>query len=110
MEAAGAAGSFWHQVGKIVAFDALINNVDRIPLLWDNEGNTANLMLSDASKVIAIDQAVGYIVAAQGRARYLARLHELCRCLFSEKEESPEVATSFERVSQCFMRLDLIGD
>lgn len=26
------------QVGEIVAYDALINNVDRIPLLWDNEG------------------------------------------------------------------------
>ena len=28
------------QVGEIVAFDALINNVDRVPLLWDNEGMT----------------------------------------------------------------------
>lgn len=29
---------FFGQVGEIVAYDALINNVDRIPLLWDNEG------------------------------------------------------------------------
>ena len=30
------------QVGEIVAYDALINNVDRIPLLWDNEGDTVH--------------------------------------------------------------------
>ena len=90
-----------------MAFDALVNNVDRIPLLWDNEGNTANLMLDSSSQVIGIDQAVAPIVATGfGRQRYLKRLEELSRCLFQQLEEPPELRKSFERVEQCFMRPD----
>jgi len=86
---------FWFQVGEIVAFDALINNVDRVPLLWDNEGNTANLMLrsdsADAS-VVGIDQAVTAIVAqGPGRARYAGRLRCLAEGVFKRPRESWEV-------------------
>lgn len=112
--------SFWYQVGEIVAFDALINNLDRVPLVWDNEGNTANLMLREDNEgvaVVGIDQAVTAIVAeGPGRERYAARLRVLAEGVFtgSWKQEASQVLPSTTRggawsicsgmahVSECF--------
>ncbi|CAE6920034.1 argC [Symbiodinium natans] len=112
--------AFWYQVGEIVAFDALINNVDRVPLLWDNEGNTANLMLREDAEdvaVVGIDQAVTAIVAqGPGRDRYAGRLRLLAEGLFTgswqEKEaQGPQgstrggawsIGTGMAHVSECF--------
>lgn len=35
-----------HQIGRIVAGDLLVNNSDRIPLVWHNNGNPNNLLFS----------------------------------------------------------------
>lgn len=100
---------FWFEVGEIIAYDALINNVDRIPLLWDNEGNTANLMLLDnlvkENRVVGIDQAVAPIVAAgPGRERFLSRLKELSEAVFRKQwQDSALVSSSLDKVSECFM-------
>jgi hypothetical protein len=54
-------------IGKSLVFDMLINNWDRIPAIWSNEGNGSNLMFSLAKgenasgkviNVVLIDQAV----------------------------------------------------
>jgi len=82
------ARALWRDVGRLCALDALINNVDRVPLLWDNEGNTANLMLAVPAPglpaaLVGIDQAVGAIVRqGAGRARYLQRVGALARWCF----------------------------
>jgi len=99
---------FWSEVGEIIAYDALINNVDRVPLLWDNEGNTANLMLPDTGvteKVVGIDQAVANIIpTGPGRERFLFRLKDLSEAVFRESwKDSPSVTASLERVSECFL-------
>eukprot|EP00439_Symbiodinium_sp_Y106_P071616 s2455_g12.t3 len=113
--------SFWYQVGEIVAFDALINNLDRVPLLWDNEGNTANLMLREDNggvAVVGIDQAVTAIVAeGPGRERYAARLRVLAEGVFtgSWKEQAASqvlpsttrggtwsISTGMAHVTECF--------
>jgi len=38
--------SLLHQIGRIVAGDLLVNNSDRIPLVWHNNGNPNNLLFS----------------------------------------------------------------
>jgi len=110
---------FWVAVGQLIALDALINNVDRIPLLWDNEGNTANLMLlaradDDATLcVVGIDQAVTAIVdRGPGRGQYLDRLGTLARAVFSGSWEHDSstpatihawsVSAALERVQEAF--------
>jgi hypothetical protein len=45
-------------LGKIVAFDMLINNTDRIPAVWDNNGNLGNLLFDTTGAIIAIDHVV----------------------------------------------------
>lgn len=80
--------ALWRDVGRLCSLDALINNVDRAPLLWDNEGNTANLMLAlpaggSPGSLVGIDQAVNAIVSqGAGRARYLGRVGALARSCF----------------------------
>lgn len=34
-----------HTLGQIVALDVLLNNGDRVPFIWDNQGNSGNLHL-----------------------------------------------------------------
>jgi len=73
-----------HQLGGMLLFDVLINNWDRLPLIWDNDGNGANFLFtfdeSDSTyKVYAIDQAITTIKEDIGPARekYLDRVKEL---------------------------------
>eukprot|EP00929_Paragymnodinium_shiwhaense_P082869 TRINITY_DN4387_c0_g1_i2.p1 TRINITY_DN4387_c0_g1~~TRINITY_DN4387_c0_g1_i2.p1 ORF type:complete len:613 (-),score=137.90 TRINITY_DN4387_c0_g1_i2:607-2445(-) len=68
------------QVGAIIALDALLNNVDRMPALWANDGNFSNVMLApDGKKALGIDQQVNAITDATGRDRYFATVREFCQ-------------------------------
>jgi hypothetical protein len=41
--------AFLTQMGRIIALDVLLNNWDRLPVIWDNEGNWGNLIVSHDS-------------------------------------------------------------
>lgn len=88
----------WREVGRLTALDALMNNLDRVPLLWDNDGNTANVMLgtltAEAPEVVGIDQAVVSINAGPGRDRYLERLSQLASCAKAGRWDQVGVATA----------------
>ena len=44
------------EIGRIVAADTLVNMLDRYPLIWDNDGNTENLLFScNHDNIVAID-------------------------------------------------------
>lgn len=67
--------SHWFELGRLMAFDMLINNFDRVPLAWMNDGNLANVMLgSRLGSVVGIDQAVAPITHKQGMLTYLQRI------------------------------------
>jgi len=34
------------EIGQLLAFDLLINNYDRLPLVWTNTGNSGNILFS----------------------------------------------------------------
>jgi len=38
--------------------DVLTNNCDRFPLIWDNPGNSGNLMIGESGEIIAIDNKI----------------------------------------------------
>ena len=73
--ALGASG--FETLGRLAAFDVLLNNADRLPVLFDTEGNLGNVILepgSDGSVVCcAIDSCVNPL---EGKAleRHLANL------------------------------------
>ena len=39
-------------LGRVLAMDMLVNNFDRFPLVWDNEGNAGNVMLTPLDDVV----------------------------------------------------------
>lgn len=67
----------WHDLGRLMAFDLLINNFDRLPLAWTNEGNLSNIMLgSSLAAVVGIDQCVAPITHPDGLHRYTSRVQK----------------------------------
>lgn len=68
----------WHHVGRLMAFDMLINNFDRLPLAWSNQGNLGNVMLnSSLGVVVGIDQCVSVITHPAGFQTYLTRVRRV---------------------------------
>ena len=51
-----------HQMGAIMSMDVLLNNWDRLPLIWSNDGNLSNFLFMSRStggyEICAIDQAI----------------------------------------------------
>jgi len=71
------AEQIYASLGRICAGDALLNNMDRIPLpLWTNDGNLGNVMVSKAGEVKAIDQQINLIMEGPGLDNYMKRLKE----------------------------------
>jgi hypothetical protein len=54
------------QLGKLVAFDMLCNNWDRLPVIWDNEGNLRNIRVEhigvDEPNIVALDNTITCII------------------------------------------------
>lgn len=87
---------FWRQAGRLAAFDCLINNLDRLPLIWENDGNLKNLMMDFPEgklSVVGIDQAVRGISSETGLAKYLCSLQELLRAVWGA--DDPWLRSSF---------------
>lgn len=72
------SGRILEGVGALVALDCLLNNMDRVPAIWSNEGNFSNIMVLGGGSVVGIDQQVYPIADAQGRERYLSALRGFC--------------------------------
>jgi hypothetical protein len=64
-------------LGKLTAYDALINNWDRlsVSLVWDNKGNFTNIVVEqDTLDLVGIDQCVYPIDPGRGLDTYRERL------------------------------------
>lgn len=93
----------WHGLGKLLGLDLLINNFDRMPLAWSNDGNLANIMLgSRMSMAVGIDQSVQPITHPSGLQDYLSRVSAACL------EARDGYGKSFERVKQSVYNNTLI--
>lgn len=71
------------ELGRLCALDALINNMDRLPLpLWTCAGNLKNVMVRTPDRhIVGIDQGVRAITHADGLHRYLSRVRGLAAVL-----------------------------
>jgi hypothetical protein len=74
---AALQGDNLRRIGAIMAFDVLVNNVDRLPLIWDHQGNAGNLMLDDDNAPVAIDGQLVGLRADSGRGEYMERVRAL---------------------------------
>jgi hypothetical protein len=74
---AALQGDNLRRIGAIMAFDVLVNNVDRLPLIWDHQGNAGNLMIDDDNEPVAIDGQLVGLRADLGRGEYMDRVRAL---------------------------------
>jgi len=83
------------RLGRLCALDALMNNMDRLPLpIWDNPGNLTNVIVAAGGcDVVGIDHQVVAIRDERGLQRYFARLRRLAS---GQAQSTAQVATRLE--------------
>lgn len=98
-------------LGTVLGMDVLLNNWDRLPLIWDNEGNPGNLLVrkvggvpphiaadEGAPRLLAIDQvAVG--LTKEHQTSYLEKVRQLCRALLHAEHAGVQ---HWARMRGCF--------
>jgi len=52
-----------YQIGQASAIDLIINNWDRIPSFWKNQGNPGNIIVKENGDVVVIDQIVSPVTS-----------------------------------------------
>jgi len=97
--------SVLHDFGSLIAFDMFVNNYDRLPCIWMNQGNPGNILF-DASEhsVISIDNMMTCIqspgsdsIGLKLYSEYLAHVRATCEAVARNPEvEHPD----FRRVRQ----------
>lgn len=83
-------------LGHILAFDMLIHNTDRLPLVVENRGNAGNVMFSTAAgadfgEVLSIDNAVACVDPIQ-HIKLVSAYVQQCSDLLQFLEATPEEA------------------
>ena len=83
-------------IGQWLAYDMLINNFDRLPLIWNNDGNCGNLLFDSHGHVYGIDQRATAIVSNM-LEQYLERIHHMiARCRVWSRASDDELAREQE--------------
>eukprot|EP01113_Clastostelium_recurvatum_P019416 TRINITY_DN2288_c0_g1_i1.p1 TRINITY_DN2288_c0_g1~~TRINITY_DN2288_c0_g1_i1.p1 ORF type:complete len:449 (+),score=99.07 TRINITY_DN2288_c0_g1_i1:127-1473(+) len=82
-------------MGRINSMDVLINNWDRLPLIWDNKGNAGNMLFVKDKRTrllrpVAIDNSVTCIDSSAALHENFAEYMDKVRCIFNE------IASTFE--------------
>jgi len=102
--------SFLNQLANVMAFDVLINNYDRMPLIWANEGNPENILLQwnatgDDISVVCIDQFVTEVRDSfyQKYANSIQNFVRGCQQVRSGNQISDETRQLFSRLNEFFM-------
>ena len=93
------------EIGRIMLMDIVINNFDRLPLCWKNDGNPDNILVriptmpnSDAV-VVAIDSTLTCIRNSDGYQRYVDTVRStLAELHASRTAQSACMGTSMRRV------------
>lgn len=84
-------------LGRLISFDMYINNWDRMPCVWDNDGNPKNILfnVSDSS-MDAIDTSVTSISPDQFSENfqtYFQRVQSLMASVYAHSENIPSEIT-----------------
>ncbi len=82
--------SIWKTLGQIIVADVLLNNFDRIPVVWDNNGNAGNVFFQLHNKIrtVAIDQVCCRIQDEALRQQYVSRVKEFALAMKNHGKEN----------------------
>ena len=90
MEITSVSNKECFEFGRIMSFDVLMNNWDRLPLIWNNNGNGENI-ISNGESVIGIDHTISAIHPTDCKPqydKYIEKVRELINELNGEKGEN----------------------
>ena len=93
------------QIGGIVALDIILNNFDRLPLIWSNLGNGDNVLVDKSGGVIALDNRVVVPTARGARDGHIAKIDRLARDIARSGKSAPQ----FERLATFFASRTHVG-
>lgn len=84
------------EMGKIMGFDVLINNWDRLPLVWNNEGNLGNILVSNNldHPITGIDNSISSIHPINFKPKYdeyIGNVRALIRELTTSDKPGPYI-------------------
>jgi len=81
------------ELGRVLAFDMLVNNWDRLPCIWDNDGNPNNILFSnDGASLAAIDTSITSIDPEQfgdSFNHYFDRVRSLMSSVYAHPKDPP---------------------
>jgi len=90
-------------IGRCMAVDMALNCLDRIPLIWSNDGNPTNLLIAtDTHEVHVIDSAYNRILNEDSSKERLDRIREAVQEARSERigEYGERVRRFFAKATQ----------
>eukprot|EP00931_Biecheleriopsis_adriatica_P004616 TRINITY_DN106259_c0_g1_i1.p1 TRINITY_DN106259_c0_g1~~TRINITY_DN106259_c0_g1_i1.p1 ORF type:complete len:411 (-),score=50.45 TRINITY_DN106259_c0_g1_i1:151-1383(-) len=89
------AARLLEDLGRMCAYDVLINNMDRMPLpVWSCAGNHKNIMVRIPDfRIVGVDQAVRIITHEPGLRNYMARVRAFVSALFCTAGTQPDAST-----------------
>jgi predicted amidohydrolase len=90
-------------IGRMLAFDAFINNNDRIPAVHNNDGNVNNVLISPGGQLLMIDTCIVSIDPnnkySKGLfAKYITKVKEWLKVMYTGSDE--EVIAALARVRE----------
>lgn len=89
-----------YEMGLVMLLDMVVNNFDRVPLVWANDGNLDNLIVSpgtDYPELFAIDHTLTCIKHPDGNARYLQSIEKG----LADLSTNPFDCVAMKRVREC---------
>eukprot|EP00051_Salpingoeca_urceolata_P001281 m.39733 g.39733 ORF g.39733 m.39733 type:complete len:326 (+) comp11306_c0_seq2:134-1111(+) len=108
---------FAKQLGHLIAFDMFINNWDRFPAIWENEGNFMNALVQPgtgcAHRLVGIDQAITAIspsAHATGFEKYASKVTTLLEALLLAPKEPCTQLNKLCEAFQMWTGLEIKGD
>jgi hypothetical protein len=117
LESHASKDLFVSSFGSMMAFDILINNSDRVPIIHSNEGNASNILITEEGACIPIDTCLTSIhpmTSSRLLERYLQKLEALLPLLCAVSEEDDHSALSEEESAQAraavIQRLEPVRD
>lgn len=97
-------GRLLYEMGLVVLLDIVVNNFDRLPLVWSNEGNPDNIIISpgfEYPELWAIDHTLTCIKNAEGHQRYLDTIEAAMKELAADNYAGKSMSRVRESLLMC---------
>jgi len=92
---------YLHNLGVILAVDVITNYSDRLPLIWDNPGNSGNLMITNKGQFVSVENGITtFATNSATYEQYSKRVKTFLDSLINNPET---VLPEFQKIDDKFM-------